>query len=96
MRRLALLVLLVACRNPDTDRLTAIRDKMCACKTAACAEQELKAVPQGVIKSTHRTQTIARDLLDCLAKLQDAERPDTDPDAERAGSDGEPAAAKKP
>jgi hypothetical protein len=36
--------------------------------------------------SNHRTQTIARAMVDCLAKLEAKERPTTDPDAE--GSDG--------
>jgi hypothetical protein len=96
VRRLALLVVLAACRNPEVDHLTAIRDKVCACKTPACAEQELKAVPDRPIKSTRLTQTIARDMLDCMARLQNAERPDSDPDAESADSDGDPAAVSAP
>lgn len=79
---LAILVTLAACRDPVVERLAAIKAEVCACKTASCGEQAMKLVPQGTIKSTHRTQTIARDMLDCLAKLQAAERPTTDPDAE--------------
>jgi hypothetical protein len=83
---LAIVVVVVAglggCRNRDVERLTAIKDSVCACKTVSCAEQEMKVVPQTTIKSTHRTQAIARDMLGCLAKLHDAERPVTDPDAE--------------
>jgi hypothetical protein len=80
LARIAILVTLVACNEQDAERLTAIKVKVCACKTASCAEQELKHVPESPIKSTHRTQAIARDLLDCVARLQDAERPTTDPD----------------
>jgi hypothetical protein len=54
----------------------------------------MKRVPQGTIKSTHRTQVIARDMLDCLAKLQAAEPPTADPDAEDAAA--APAAAAPP
>lgn len=79
---LAILVTFAACRDPQIERLATIKAEICACKTASCAERAMKLVPQGTIKSTHRTQTIARDMLDCLAKLQAAERPTTDPDAE--------------
>jgi hypothetical protein len=79
---LAILVTLAACNDPDVERLTAIKANVCACKTASCAEQEMKLVPQSAIKSPHRMQEIARDLLECLARLQAAERPAADPDAE--------------
>jgi hypothetical protein len=75
-------VWLSGCRNRDVERLTAIKDHVCACKTVSCAEQEMKVVPQSAIESTHRTQAIARDMLGCLARLHEAERPTTDPDAE--------------
>jgi len=80
LARIAILVTLVACNDQDAERLTAIKMKVCACKTASCAEQELKRVPEAPIKSTHRTQEIARDLLDCMARLHEASRPTTDPD----------------
>jgi hypothetical protein len=82
---LAILVVvawLVGCRNRDIERLTEIKDQVCACKTVSCAEEQIKAVPKSAIKSTHRTQAIARDMLGCLARLHEAERPITDPDAE--------------
>jgi hypothetical protein len=84
LSRIAILVTLVACGDHDTERLTAIKSRVCACKTASCAEQEMKLVPEQPIKSTHRTQGIAREMIDCIARLQDAERPSTDPDEERA------------
>jgi type IV pilus biogenesis protein CpaD/CtpE len=82
--RFAILVVVLAwiagCRNRDVERMTAIKDSVCACKSVSCAEQEMKAVSQSTIQSTHRTQAIARDVLACLAKLHAAERPSTDPD----------------
>lgn len=38
--------------------------------------------------SNHRTQTIARAMVDCLARLEAKERPTTDPDAEGSAADG--------
>jgi hypothetical protein len=84
LSRIAILVTLVACGDHDNERLTAIKSKVCACKTASCAEQEMKLVPEQSIKSTHRTQGIAREMMDCVARLQEAERPSTDPDEEGA------------
>jgi hypothetical protein len=92
---LVALVALVACTDHGAASLTKIKDKVCACTTASCAEQELARVPKDAIESNHRTQTIARDMLACLAKLQAAERPRTDPDDDEAppatGSDPRPA-----
>jgi hypothetical protein len=94
--RLAILVTLVACTDHGAASLMKIKDQVCACKTASCAEQAIKLVPQATIQSTHRTQTIARDMLDCLAKRQAAERPITDPDAEPGDEPGPTAAAPSP
>ena len=85
---LAILVTLAACNDHGAESLTKIKAKVCACKTASCAEQEMKAVPREPIESTHRTQVIARDMLDCLAKLQANELPITDPDAEGSAAEG--------
>jgi hypothetical protein len=94
-----LVVTLTACTDHDTQRLTSIKAEVCACQTASCAEQAMKGVPQHPQKSTHRKQVIARDMLDCLAKLQAAERPTTDPDAEdpdAEDADADPPAAIPP
>jgi len=91
---LAILVMLAACDDHGVARLTSIKSEVCACKTASCAEQAMNGVPKETIKSTHRTQAIARDMLDCLAKLQAAERPTTDPDEE--DNDADPPAAIPP
>ena len=79
---LAILVTLVACQDRNIEQMTAIKEDVCACKTASCAEQTMKRVPADQIKSLPRTQALARDMIDCLARLQAAERPSTDPDAE--------------
>jgi hypothetical protein len=73
--------LLFGCGDREAARLGEIKTVVCACKTVSCAEIALKSVPKDQIKSTHRAQMIARDMLDCLSKLYDAERPSTDPDA---------------
>jgi hypothetical protein len=86
-RWLALVLTLVACTDHGAASLTAIKNKVCACETPSCAEAELKRVPQDAIQSNHRTQAIARDMLDCLARLQTAERPKTDPDADHDDHD---------
>lgn len=74
------IALLGGCGDREVSGLTAVKQTVCACKTAACAETALKQVPQKQIKSTPRAQRIAREMLDCLAVLYDAERPTTDPD----------------
>jgi len=89
---LAILVTLAACNDHGVESLTKIKAAVCACKTASCAEQAMKLVPQEAIESTHRTQGIARDMLECLAKLQASELPITDPDAEGSAAEGSAAA----
>ena len=89
---LAILVTLAACHDQELVRLTAIKEEVCACKTANCAELAMKRLPEGTSESTHRTQAhrtqkLARDMIDCLAKLQAAERPTTDPDAEDSAAE---------
>jgi hypothetical protein len=95
----AIAVMLAACRDPGLDQLTAIKTEVCACKTASCAEQALKRVPQGAIKQMTRAQEVSRAMIECDAKLIEAERPSTDPDAEDSAASPEaapPAAAPAP
>jgi len=91
---LAILVTLVltlgACKDHDLAILADVKSEVCACKTASCAAQAMKRVPKDTIKQTRTARTLARAMMDCRAKLEDAERPSTDPDAE--GSAAEPAA----
>ncbi len=87
---LAILVTLgVGCTDHGAGDLTAIKDQVCACTTVSCAEQAMAQVPKRTIASNHRTQTIARQMMDCAAKLQAGDRPSTDPDDE-----GDPAPVK--
>jgi hypothetical protein len=91
---LAILVTLVACRPHDVEEMTAITTEVCACKTASCADQAMARVTKESIGSSPRTQALAREMIACVVKLQDAERPVTDPDAE--GSAVDPAGPKQP
>jgi hypothetical protein len=79
-------LLLAGCGERQVDALTKVKQRVCACKDVACAEAAMKDVPQKDVKSNHRSQEVARDMLDCLAKLYDEQRPSTDPDAP-AGSE---------
>jgi len=87
MRRTVILLALAAgCRDPGITELEGIRDEVCACKTASCAELAMKRVATTDVPNSHRSQTIAREMMDCLSKLYEAERPATGPDAEATGS----------
>jgi hypothetical protein len=69
------------CDDREANKLAQIRDEVCACKTAKCGETALAKVPSKNIKSTQKSQRIAREMLDCLSELYKAERPTTDTDA---------------
>jgi hypothetical protein len=84
------------CGDQEVARLTEVMNAVCACKTPSCAESALKQVPQTEIKSSRHAQRIARDMLDCLSKLYDAERPSTDPDAPISPETSPPASARTP
>ena len=73
-------VALGACGDREAEQLAKVRDEVCACKTAKCAEAALEGVPKTNIESTHRSQRIAREMLDCLAEIYEVDRPSTDPD----------------
>jgi hypothetical protein len=75
------LVTVAGCHDTEVDQLTRIEQLVCACKDVACAETAMKDIPSGDVKASHRAQSVARDMLDCYAKLVDAKRPSTDPDA---------------
>lgn len=72
---LAICHVLAACEDSQEAKLARVKDAVCACKTASCGEAAMKDVPQPDLPSNVRTQKIARDMLDCLAKLYEAERP---------------------
>jgi hypothetical protein len=101
---MALVIPLGACRDGREAQLAKVKETVCGCKTAGCAEAAMKDVPQSEIVSNHRTQLLARQMLDCLAKLYDEQRPDSDdepapaPSTETAPTGpetSEPASAKK-
>jgi hypothetical protein len=70
-----------ACSANEAEKLERIRDEVCACKTASCAEAALERVPKHDVQSTPRTQRVAREMLDCLAEIYEQDRPTQDPDA---------------
>jgi hypothetical protein len=75
VRWLVVLLAFAACEDRERSQLDAVRKEVCACKDVACAETAMKKVPQGDVHATRREQDIARDMLDCLAKLYDAAKP---------------------
>jgi len=74
------LALAAGCRDPGVIELEGIRDQVCKCADAKCAEAAMKRVPETDVPNNHRSQAIAREMMDCLAKLYEAERPETGPD----------------
>jgi hypothetical protein len=95
---LPIVVALSACGDPSVEAMTAVREKVCACKTASCVEQELPHVPQD-LKATPRIQVLARAIQDCYAKRLEAERPAPESDEDSAPEPESltvPPAAKQP
>lgn len=88
--------LLGGCKDPEVEQLQHVKQLVCTCKTSSCGEDALKQVPQQAAKASHKAQQVARDMLDCLAKLYDAERPTTDPDAPTSPESSDRASAKTP
>ena len=82
MRCLVIAIALAGCGDPQIVKLEEARTEVCACKTAACGDAAMKKVPQERVTSNHRTQQLARDMLDCLHKLHTQDGPNLDPDAE--------------
>ena len=95
----AALVILVAlasaCGDREAKQLEAIKQAVCACKTSACGEEAMKRIPQHDIKSTHKAQRVAQEIMECLDRLYEDERPSTDPDAS-APETSDPASARTP
>lgn len=88
LRVLAIAIALCGCRDEGLDRLDDIRHEVCACETIACGEDAMKKVPQQGVTTDHRAQAIAREMMECMAKLYRQDRPMTDPDAAPAGDAG--------
>lgn len=56
------------CRDEELAKLEAVRDEVCACKTAACGEEAMKKLP-GTGTSNAKSRKVAKEVLDCLQKL---------------------------
>jgi hypothetical protein len=78
---LVISVSLAGCRDREAVRLEKVKAAVCACKTSSCAELAMKDIPKDDIKASHKSQDVARQMLDCLSRLYEAERPVTDPDS---------------
>lgn len=90
------IALAIGCRDPAVSRLDEVRATVCKCKTALCAEEAMKVVPSMKVRPSPRSQRIARDMLDCLAKLHAADRPTTGPDEPAPAAEPTPAPAPPP
>jgi hypothetical protein len=81
MRRFVIsLALLAGCRDEGIVELEGIRDDVCKCKDAKCGEEAMKRVATSDVPNSRRSQVIAREMMDCLARLYEADRPTTGPD----------------
>ncbi|HEU0033684.1 MAG TPA: hypothetical protein VFQ53_23820 [Kofleriaceae bacterium] len=97
---LAIAFMALGCRNKAIDQLEDIKREVCACKDVACGEAAMKKVPQPQerVEQSPKSQQLAREMIDCMAKLYLAERPSTDPDEAAPTSPGsaDPASARTP
>ena len=82
LRVLAIAFLATACGDEQLERMTAIKDEVCACKTPACGQTAIAKMGEVKVKADRKAQRLARAMLDCMAKLNEAGRPTTDPDAD--------------
>lgn len=82
------LALLAGCRDRGIAELEGVRDEICKCKTSHCGEDALKRVADLDVKNTHRAQSTAREMMECLARLHEAEKapPPAEDDQPAAGS----------
>jgi hypothetical protein len=79
---IAVALVLGGCGDKQLETVSAIKDEVCACKTPECGETAMSKVPQDELKSSRKMQRVANEMLDCMARLYEAKRPTTDPDAE--------------
>jgi hypothetical protein len=89
MHRALVLVALLGCGNKQVENLEQIRDEVCACKTPQCAQDAMKRVPQDKLKSGRKMQLVAAEMMNCVAKINERDRPSTDPDAETPAPDSD-------
>ena len=86
--RLVVLAALCGCHDPEVDALDGIKDRVCACHTAECADLAVKDVARHDVASNRKTQRIAREMLACVARAHDEELPADDEPTNRSGSAG--------
>ncbi|MFN0253554.1 MAG: hypothetical protein ACKV2T_42190 [Kofleriaceae bacterium] len=72
----------IGCHEDEVKRLEVLRDELCKCKTVECGEAVMQRVPVIADAGNRRSQTVARAMLGCMAKLYDSSRPQTGPDVE--------------
>ena len=73
-----------ACGDRRIGDLERVREAVCTCKTASCADDAMKSLPHEDMPSNAHTQRVARAMMDCLARLYAEGRPTTNPDAPTA------------
>jgi len=81
--RLALVicVALCGCADREATELERIKRQVCACKDVKCVDAAMAQLPKRDVHASHKSQGIAREMLECVAKVYAAERPSTDPDS---------------
>jgi len=95
-------IALCGCRDPELQKLRDVRDRVCKCETAECADRALGELDPHAERAGHRAQAVANEMMICLAKLYAHGRPITDidvpepaPDVTSPGS-SEPASGGTP
>ena len=78
----------LGCRDRGIDHMIGLKEKVCACKTAACVDDALKALDKvGDVPLRRRVilEELAHDMVDCMAKTYSAlDTVDAGPDAQDA------------
>lgn len=78
----------IGCHEDEVRKLEALRDELCKCKTVECGEAVMQRVPVIAEAGNRRSQTVARAMLGCMAKLYEKARPQTGPDIETPSDSG--------
>lgn len=90
MKFLVLLLLAAGCKDEAIAALESTRDKVCACKTAACVDSAMDKLADHPTDKQHKAEEIAREITDCVARIySDTDAAPPPPDA----APGEPDAA---
>ncbi len=71
--RSGLLLLLTNCQDPAIQRLSSIKQTVCACKTLACADVALTAMPTVPARRLDKAQAVASEIFDCYSRLAKAD-----------------------